>query len=99
VAKTKVPPGSKLLDHAWSLLEPGGTLVFATCSLETEEGEAQITAFLSRTPNARLASATPQELGGWAEIITPEGHIRALPAHLAAQGGCDGFFASRLVKA
>ena len=89
---------SRLLDRAWTLLAPGGTLVFATCSLEREEGEHQIAAFLSRTMQARLVSIAAEEIGGMAEMITAEGYLRALPSHLAELGGCDGFFAARLVK-
>ncbi len=36
------------------------------------------------------------ELGGLAELITPEGELRTLPCHLAALGGLDGFYACRL---
>jgi 16S rRNA (cytosine967-C5)-methyltransferase len=89
----------RLLDHAFGLLAPGGRLVYATCSLEREEGEAQIAGFLARTPAARLEPINPAEIGGMAEMITPEGFLRALPGHLAGQGGADGFFAARLVKA
>src|SRR5204862_6017794 len=35
---------TRLLDHAVTLLKPGGTLVYCTCSLEAEEGEDQIAA-------------------------------------------------------
>ena len=31
---------TRLLDRAATLLKPGGTLVYCTCSLEAEEGEA-----------------------------------------------------------
>ena len=89
----------RLLDHAWSLLRPGGTFVYATCSLEPEEGERQIAAFLRRTPDARLSTVTPAEIGGFGEMIDAEGCLRTLPSHLAGRGGCDGFFAARLVKA
>ena len=37
---------ARLLDHAATLVKPGGRLVYSTCSLEPEEGEAQIAAFL-----------------------------------------------------
>jgi 16S rRNA (cytosine967-C5)-methyltransferase len=88
----------RLLDHAWTLLRPGGFLVYATCSLEPEEGERQIRSFLERTGNARIIPAVPGEVGGMAELIDPSGALRVLPSHLAELGGCDGFYAARLCK-
>ncbi|MEK9754767.1 MAG: MFS transporter, partial [Rhodospirillaceae bacterium] len=35
------------------------------------------------------------EAGGIADAITPDGHFRSLPCHLAEAGGMDGFFAAR----
>lgn len=40
----------QLLDHAAGLLRPGGRLVYSTCSLEREENEGLITAWLTRHP-------------------------------------------------
>ena len=36
------------------------------------------------------------EVGGLAELLTPEDELRSLPSHLAASGGMDGFYACRL---
>lgn len=88
----------RLLDRAWILLRPGGTLVYATCSLEPEEGERQIATFRARMPDARLLPVTADEVGGLAELVSAEGYLRTLPCHIAGQGGCDGFFAARLMK-
>ncbi len=41
---------TRLLDNAVSLLKPGGTLVYSTCSLEPIEGEAQVAALMARNP-------------------------------------------------
>ena len=41
-----------LLDALWPLLKPGGKLLYATCSVFTEENAAQIDAFLHRQPAA-----------------------------------------------
>jgi 16S rRNA (cytosine967-C5)-methyltransferase len=38
----------------------------------------------------------PDEIGGLAECITPEGYLRTLPFHMGDAGGMDGFFAARL---
>jgi 16S rRNA (cytosine967-C5)-methyltransferase len=43
-----LPKQANILDQAASLVRIGGRLVYATCSLLSEENEAQVTAFLSR---------------------------------------------------
>lgn len=43
---------SAILDTLWSVLKPGGTLLYATCSVFPEENGAQIDAFLVRQPGA-----------------------------------------------
>ncbi|HEY1069648.1 MAG TPA: 16S rRNA (cytosine(967)-C(5))-methyltransferase RsmB [Thermomonas sp.] len=80
---------SKLLDALWPLLAPGGTLVYATCSILRAENTAQVEAFLARTPGATLAPLNDrfgQDTGA--------GHQR-----LPGEGGMDGFFCARLKKA
>ena len=75
---------------------PNGVIVYATCSLQPEEGPARITALLARgAPVARFPIGRG-EIGGLAELLTPEGELRSLPSHLAASGGMDGFYACRL---
>jgi 16S rRNA (cytosine967-C5)-methyltransferase len=94
---------SQLLDKAVALTTPGGLIVYCTCSLEPEEGEAQIAALLRRNPDVRRLSVEPQEIGGLAECVTAAGDLRTLPFHLwgdnPRRSGLDGFFAARLVKA
>jgi 16S rRNA (cytosine967-C5)-methyltransferase len=84
---------AKLLDHALSLLKPGGKLVYATCSLEPEEGEEQIMALLAGRSDVRLMPIQPAELGIPPEAITSQGMLRTLPFHA---GSMDGFFAACL---
>jgi 16S rRNA (cytosine967-C5)-methyltransferase len=91
-----------LLQKAAGLLKPGGTLVYCTCSLEPEEGEAAVTALLSAESGLKRAPIAPEEVAGLAEIINPQGDLRTLPSHLAHAdprlAGLDGFYAARLVK-
>ena len=47
---------------------------------------------------ARRVPITPDEIGGMAELISPEGDLRSFPFQLAEQGGMDAFFAARLKK-
>ena len=78
-----------LLERAQSWLKPSGTLVYAVCSLEREEGEDQA---------ARVAldpvPITPDELPDGVQP-TSEGWLRTDPGMLSDQGGMDGFFIAR----
>jgi len=87
-----------MLDHALTMLKPGGMLVYSVCSLQPEEGEEQITAILKNRPDVTLDPVLPATLGGLTECITPRGEVRTLPFHLWDQDGMDGFFAARLIK-
>ncbi|WP_292031091.1 RsmB/NOP family class I SAM-dependent RNA methyltransferase [Brevundimonas sp. UBA2416] len=86
----------RLLDAAAVRVRPGGRLVYCVCSLEREEGETQIIAFLRRNPAFRTAPAVPAEVGAPDEALTPEGWLRILPSMWAEKGGLDGFFIARL---
>ncbi|MCF3974198.1 RsmB/NOP family class I SAM-dependent RNA methyltransferase [Paracoccus salsus] len=85
---------ARLIDHALSLIGPGGRLVYAVCSLLTDEGEAQIAAALSRHPG--LTVETPDLPCIDPDWITPEGGLRLRPDHWPELGGMDGFFVARL---
>ena len=87
-----------LLDAAAAMVAPGGTLVFAVCSLEAEEGPEQIDAFLDTHPAFARKPITPQDVFGHGEFLTTAGDLRTLPCHLNEQGGMDGFYAARLIR-
>ena len=87
-----------MLANAAGLVAPGGLLVYATCSLEPEEGERQIAAFLARGPNFSARRSIPPSIGADPAWFTPAGELRTLPFHLprADLSGMDGFYAARL---
>ncbi|QDY69933.1 RsmB/NOP family class I SAM-dependent RNA methyltransferase [Qingshengfaniella alkalisoli] len=87
-----------MLNHALNLLRPGGRLVFCTCSLLPEEGEAQIDELLARHPNLKPDYAAMQ--ADWLDDAwrVPQG-LRLRPDFWADLGGMDGFFISALRKA
>jgi 16S rRNA (cytosine967-C5)-methyltransferase len=89
----------RLLDRAVSLLKPGGTLVYCTCSLEPEEGIGQVEGLLGREPRLQRRPIGTDEIAGAGEFITRAGDLRTLPQHWPAEprmAGLDGFFAARL---
>ncbi len=80
-----------MIDHALTLLRPGGRLVFCTCSLLPDEGEVQAEEALARHSglvNDRDALRLPGIEPDW---IGPEG-LRLRPDYWPDLGGMDGFF-------
>ncbi|RME67677.1 MAG: RsmB/NOP family class I SAM-dependent RNA methyltransferase, partial [Alphaproteobacteria bacterium] len=86
----------RLLDHAASMLAPGGVLVYAVCSLEREEGEDRVADFLAMHPHFRRQPVVAAEMPGLEQALTAAGDVRILPSHWQARGGIDGFFIARL---
>jgi 16S rRNA (cytosine967-C5)-methyltransferase len=86
----------QLLDAAIEMLAPGGVLVYASCSLQPEEGLEVIEHALARGLPIARAPVRPGELGGLPIDVTAEGDVRTLPCDLAGRGGLDGFFIARL---
>lgn len=78
----------RILQQCWALLAPGGTLLYATCSVLPEENSAQIAHFLQHNTDARIQMLPQQSEDqpyGW-QLLPGEQDL-------------DGFFYARLVKA
>ncbi|MDT8264728.1 rRNA cytosine-C5-methylase, partial [Roseomonas sp. DSM 102946] len=67
--------------------------VFATCSLQPEEGEAHLAT--AATLGLELDPVRPKEVPGLAEAVTRDGALRTRPDLWSERGGLDGFFAAR----
>lgn len=90
--ETLLPLQASILDSASRLVKPGGRLVYATCSLLSEENEAQVEAFLAGHPEFRVvlvADVAPQ--------ITDSAHAYYLSL-TPARHDTDGFFAAVMVR-
>jgi 16S rRNA (cytosine967-C5)-methyltransferase len=81
-----------ILRVAATAVRPGGLLVYSTCSLETEENDAQVESFLSDNPEWRLE---PPPDGVVPAAVIDAGRLRVLPQ----RHGTDGAFAARLRRA
>ena len=95
-----LPKQAAIMDQAATLVRIGGRLVYATCSLLSEENEDQVTAFLARHPGFALVPLVRAWPGA------PPGIAPVTPGHDAgeylsltpARHGTDGFFAAVLER-
>ncbi len=88
----------RLLAGAAEMVKPGGTLLFATCSLQPDEGPPIAADALSAGLGLGSLPFRADELAALPEALTPEGWFRSLPCQLAEKGGVDGFFAARFTR-
>ena len=79
----------EILRSASAIVKPGGLLVYSTCSLETEENDAQVERFLTENRNWKLE---PPSDGSVPASVLDAGRLRVLPQ----RHGTDGAFAARL---
>jgi 16S rRNA (cytosine967-C5)-methyltransferase len=88
---------ARLLARAASWLNPGGSLVYSVCSLESDEGEKVVSEFLDENSDFDISAAAAGELP---DFVKPDdrGWVRILPGLLESEGGLDGFFVARLVR-
>lgn len=79
---------ARLLDSLWPLLEPGGEMVYATCSVLRAENHDQVEAFLGRHGDARIRPLGPEfgEPGAYGNQRLP------------GDRGMDGFFVAALQR-
>ena len=89
---------ARMLAHAWSLLRPGGRMVYCTCSLLPDEGEAQIDAALEAFSDMRVDPEALDLPGIDPDWISSEGGLRVRPDYWSDRGGMDGFYIACLRK-
>ena len=89
----------RMIDHAITLLRPGGRMVFCTCSLLPDEGEVQIEEALERHANLTVERSALERPGLDPNWITTEGGMRLRPDFWADRGHMDGFYLACLCKA
>ena len=86
---TKIQAG--LLENAARLVKPGGVLVYSTCTVEPDENEEMVAAFLARHGEFALESAAPFVSS---DLVNAAGFVETFPH----RHGMDGSFAARLVR-
>ena len=89
----------ELATTALSWLKPGGLMIYATCSMQPEEGEDVIAAIMDAARGRyALAPIASSEAGLFSRSITETGCLRILPSAYEDIGGVDGFFVARLMS-
>jgi 16S rRNA (cytosine967-C5)-methyltransferase len=84
---------ARLLKSAWTMLVPGGRLVYATCTVTRSENRDLVGAFLSATPDAASLPADAWE--GWPNFGEADEFGRQI---LPGEAGADGFYYAALTK-
>ena len=83
-----------MIDKALDLLPVGGTLVYAVCSLEPEEGEQQVEGVMQRRDDVRFDPIDADSFA-YAQCVRGPGWMRVFPSDVTPRGA-DGFFVARL---
>ncbi|KIC33052.1 RsmB/NOP family class I SAM-dependent RNA methyltransferase [Leisingera sp. ANG-S5] len=89
---------AQMLAYAWTLVKPGGRLMFCTCSLLPDEGECQVEEALDMYPEMAADREALTVPGVNADWITEEGGLRLRPDYWPERGGMDGFYMALLRK-
>ncbi|UVI27834.1 16S rRNA (cytosine(967)-C(5))-methyltransferase RsmB [Paenibacillus spongiae] len=89
----------RLISEAAKLVRPGGTLVYSTCTIEREENEAQIAAFLDGHPDFAADADWPETvLQPLREAGVVDGQFHGYAQLLPQHFGSDGFFIAKLKR-
>jgi 16S rRNA (cytosine967-C5)-methyltransferase len=92
--KELIKEQSTILMATAKVLRPGGVLIYATCSVESDENEKQIANFLANHPEWRREPISKQRDCVPEELLTLKGDFHVEPGQL----GMDGFYAARLLR-
>ena len=89
----------QILKNCWSLLKPGGTLLYATCSVLPEENSEQIKRFLANNSDAELINIVDSsESIGWQLLPHPTNKNNGSDQHKTETPSMDGFYYAKLMK-
>ncbi len=84
----------ELVLHLADWVRPGGALVYATCTLSSEENEDVLAALLRARPDLAVDDPHPLLPETASVLVDPDGVLRTFPH----RHGLDGFFAVRLKR-
>jgi 16S rRNA (cytosine967-C5)-methyltransferase len=87
-----------ILENVSKLVKVGGHIVYATCSLQKEEGEYQINDFLRLNDEFKLSKIRGKDFFGFTQLINKDGMVRAFPQTINKDIESDGFFIARIER-
>ncbi|MBI2580242.1 RsmB/NOP family class I SAM-dependent RNA methyltransferase [Candidatus Woesearchaeota archaeon] len=92
-----------LIDTAFSLLKPGGTLVYSTCSVEPEENEGVVDFLLQKYPESAILEEIKLDINRSNTVLAFEkssysGEIRKCLRIWPQDNNTEGFFVAKIAK-
>ncbi len=87
----------RLLRRAVGALRPGGTLVYATCTISRRENEERVACLLGESEAGQLPGLSVEDLGARAPELASARESRALQLR-SDRDGTTGFFICRLSR-
>jgi 16S rRNA (cytosine967-C5)-methyltransferase len=87
-----------ILENMSRLVKVGGIILYATCSLQKEEGENQVNDFLKENSNFKISKIRGKDFFGFTQLINRDGMVRILPQDIDENISTDGFFMAKIER-
>ena len=89
--KDLVPTQREIMENAWAYLKNGGTMIYSTCTLNTEENQDNIEWFLNKHKDAKVEKIFLGNMDNF--IYNNDGSLTILPNEYM-----DGFYICKISK-
>ena len=89
--KDLVPTQREIMENAWAYLKSGGTMIYSTCTLNTEENQDNVEWFLNKHKDAKVEKIFLGNMDNF--IYNNDGSLTILPNEYM-----DGFYIAKISK-
>lgn len=89
--KDLVPTQREIMENAWAYLKNGGTMIYSTCTLNTEENQDNVEWFLNKHKDAKVEKIFLGNMDNF--IYNNDGSLTILPNEYM-----DGFYIAKISK-
>ena len=89
--KDLVPTQREIMENAWAYLKNGGTMIYSTCTLNTEENQDNVEWFLNKYKDAKVEKIYLGNMDNF--IYNNDGSLTILPNEYM-----DGFYIAKISK-